>query len=63
MVDFGTGFDNLGRKQEALRLNREIYASMAELRPTHEQTILSGNNLCVSLVTCGLDPGGSPSLR
>ena len=45
---------DLGRRDEALVLEREIYArQVATLGRSHEDTLLTANNLCASLIDCG----------
>ena len=56
--------DDLGRNDEALALKREIYArSVATLGVSHEDTIISGNNLVISLDKLGLGHESQPLLR
>ena len=44
-------YDMLGRKEEALRLNRDVYSGRVKLNgEEHEQTLVAANNYAASLI-------------
>ena len=54
LADLGTGYEQMDRNEEALRIKRAVYAEVKRLRgPADTHTILNGTNLANQLLKHG----------